>query len=1016
MGRGRVRRWAKAIPLAAAAIWVLLPVAVPSLVIRSEEYLAREARRLGQRIAEKDGVVFLVTFDEPAVRDWISGWSGLAPGTESVPARTGRGRLFDGRPRTYVETPARWGRVGDDYTVSLWVKLNRASRTQDIMFRSGDTRQTGFRLEDGVLKFDVPARDGLYPSLECPFANYDEFAHLAAVVSRSAGRAILYLNGERRAEGVVRDVAMPGVPIEFGTRQWWAVRHPLHGIIDEAVIWNRSLDPEEILHLYQGRRGILRHLSTRGDFYRWQTARLLAAAVRGSARISDAVFDLAGSLISRGRRKSLDRLVLYLSASDRRFFAAAHRESRRSGRRTDRAADVREIHFGWRGRVRKGRLQLHGSDTAYYDNPRPAYILETADGEPVLGSGRLLLCPPEDVSFLLPLMESELAAVLGTPGVANGLVNLAANNRSQGIYYYEDREKLGITPGDFAELFAGPRHRNDWAAIFRWMQPYLARRPPDYRQPDFADVPRRRTHRRLPLAESSLREIFELVSRRYRAVLINDPASSLTRPERVHRLGADRERLAEIWPTAPVEWTAARKAADFLSEYLVIGGNPSPDRITEDLDLSGLRLPGVSIRWTSSRAGIISDDGRVNRPPGSRPDAVRLTAEIDDGGEPIRKTLAFRVMPERVEIPSLIIYSREPVQKARRVDARIDYYPPGESSRPRTLWATRRERGGISHRGNTGYWRPKKLFSLRTDTPHRLLGDGETRHLQFVNPRTDPSFIRNRLSYDIFRAFGSDRGRRYAPRVAWAEVFLNGVYQGLHELSERIDERMLGWEDSPTAAGPPPVIYKQEIVPPRIPDMRQKRPSRRRGLFMQPYLELDDFLTRASTKEFAADFTRYFDLENAVDFHLLLNLTQNLNGYPFSYPTHDNLVRGGGPGARFFIVPWDFDNTFGHRWGWRWLNNGMQQRLQDEFPGYRDRLRERWAELRRDVLDEDRLVESINSHADRLRGYAQWDYNRWNYLRGYTYDDTVKHLISLLRKNLRQMDEFLKPGQSPEPD
>ncbi len=993
---GQILTAALAIGLAAG---LLLPVVFPSLPLLTLDYLEATTRQLGREIAERSGVVFLITFDEPGVREWISGARCLAPGTRVVAARYGRGRELNGRLQAFVETPIRWSRIKGDYTISLWVKPDGQSTTQDILFRSGNAQQTGFRIEEGILKFDVPAPDGNDQTLQCPYGGFGKFSHLAATVSRADGRAALYLNGELQDEIAVRAVAMPEELIEFGKRRWFAARHPIQGIIDETVIWNRALEPEEIGRIFRSRRGALSRLASPGAYLRWRSSSFLAALGRAAGRLGEGILDRTARLFSPSHSGDLPRLELILSGADRRHFASAHRCSLESGRRTDRAANSRDIHFRIGEKTRRGLLQLYGSDTSYPDNLRPAYILEARDGEIRPGISRLLLCPPENVSFLLPLVENELAAEMGIPGVAAGLLDLRLNNLPQGVYYYLDWDRLGVVPGDYPELFRGPKHPKDWKTPFRFSE-----------QPLFYG---RLAKWRLPLTGEEVEKVFDRVSRRYRPILLNDPASSLTREERARRLDRDRKRRAEIWPTARSETPAAQRWAGFLSEYLVLGGNPSPDRVTKDLDLAGLQTAGVGVEWSSSRPEIIDQSGRVIRPAGRLPVAVEMTATFSGGTEEAVRNLTFRVMPEQTEVAALMVYARQPVQKVRRVDARIDYYPPGGEREPITLWATQRKRGGISHRGNTSYWKVKKLLSLRTDTPHGIFGESRSRHLQCINSLEDETFIRNRLSYDLFRTFGFGRAEKhYAPRVTWAEIFCNGVYQGLHEVGARVDEVTLDFAEGEPGTGPLPVIYKHETVEPREPYMRQERPNRRRGLFLEPFCDLDKFLTAAPAGEFAESIGERFDLDNAVDFHLLLNLTQNINGYPFDFTCHDILARDGRAGARFFNVPWDFAVSFRSHWQWRWMANGLQKRLEEDLPGYRQRLRKRWSELRRDLLDEDNLVAAINHHAGRIHGYARWDYRRWNYPPEINHPDSVADLITVLKFNLEQVDGHLAGGEN----
>ncbi|GBL27859.1 hypothetical protein EMGBS8_18070 [Verrucomicrobiota bacterium] len=74
-------------------------------------------------------------------------------------------------------------------------------------------------------------------------------------------------------------------------------------------------------------------------------------------------------------------------------------------------------------------------------------------------------------------------------------------------------------------------------------------------------------------------------------------------------------------------------------------------------------------------------------------------------------------------------------------------------------------------------------------------------------------------------------------------------------------------------------------------------------------------------------------MDNAIDFHLLVLMTSNLDGITKNY----NLIRAGSttvtPNPKFSFVPWDYDGTFGRNWdsspvdAKTWLSNRLFDRL-----------------------------------------------------------------------------------------
>lgn len=93
---------------------------------------------------------------------------------------------------------------------------------------------------------------------------------------------------------------------------------------------------------------------------------------------------------------------------------------------------------------------------------------------------------------------------------------------------------------------------------------------------------------------------------------------------------------------------------------------------------------------------------------------------------------------------------------------------------------------GIEIRGQTSQGFPKKQYSLETRDAEgdnnnvSLLGMPEENDWILYAPYSDKSLMRNVLAYDLARVMG-----RYASRVEFAEVVLNGSYQGVYVLLEK---------------------------------------------------------------------------------------------------------------------------------------------------------------------------------------------------------------------------------------
>ena len=661
---------------------------------------------------------------------------------------------------------------------------------------------------------------------------------------------------------------------------------------------------------------------------------------------------------------------------------------------TQAGARPRQVHVAFRGEVHPALICLSGSDREYHAGKRPGYELHLLDGAQVLGARRLLLSPPENGPWLFPVFDVRLRQRLGLPAVSGGLCRLRINGLSRGVYVWSVHDRMGLLPGDLPDVCTGAvRHPSQW-----WLPFHEVLRPAWEASA---------SRIAWPLSAAEMKSLYDDVVADYGGCLRGDLQNPLSRKEISWHLEQGRKQLETVWKPAPEDLSPARKAAAFLDEFMLLGSNASPERIVAPLQLEvpAFRDAGVAIRWHSSNPEVLGHDGRVTRNFEGGPVRVVLTAAVEDGTESVDKALTFRVMPRRIALPAIFLHVRNELDKSRRADAAVEFCGASEDFPSKMRYATQGARGGLEHRGNSSYWNPKKLFSLKTDEPHGFLDETGNRVLLAVNSQQDPTFVRNGLAYDLFRSWAREDAPRFAPQVRHAEVFVNGRYQGLYELASRVDEMLLN-------GGPPPadahkwIIYRHETVHPRVPDMRARRPADHEGEFSGPYRSFIRFLEPPGGGHWESELSARMDVPNLADYQLLLNLFQNRNGYPFDFLLHEDLVC---ERARpfFFHVPWDFE--LGAAPGqWEWIASGLMQRLEGESPRYRNLLAARWKELREGGLTPEALDGRIDSVAGPLRDYADWDYRRWRYHAGRDYDLWIANLKAVLRESIGKMDRYLE--------
>lgn len=956
------RKRVRTILLVVLAILVVIAWQSDLLVLEGPELIERYyAARLGHRLRDKQKVAALLTFDAGEIREAI----GRAPcrnvGTRLVPGRIGSAREFDGTDSCFIQTSAVWHGLGKKYSITCWVRIERDPDRQAIVFADFGDLATGIMLENGQLFFRVPSSKTNQVAAYT-FENYGRFVHLAAVADVEQGKASFYEDGVLKATCELSDVRQPPYIIEFGKAKPWRISAPFHGALDETIVWNKALTPGEVAKLSRARTSALETLAPLG-YVEWRAAAGLRQSLLSAARSVDLFSPFHH--VSHAYRAGVPVINLAFSVKDSRHFNKAHNKCLANGYFIDSADERRHVEVVTDDGLQSAGLRLYGDESGSALGRRKAYVLEMDEGRSLLGSKRLLLVPPEDRGFVVPLFERALADELKLPGVGRRLCILAVNGAFQGVYLCEDYDQLGV------QAHAGGEGRGGLNLEFLPFTP-----------------------------EESLRR-FDAVWDAMRGVILNDPSLLLSRRQVAREVRKERDGLEHLWRTHK-QMSAAEKAGRFFDEYLLLGANPSPLYVVTNLSLAGTAaLEGVDTRWSSSQPELISSEGVVARPTGDIPEEVKLTAEFSSAGTTVTNQFRFRVMPERIKLPSLFVVAPGEINNFVRMSCLAELVE--DSGARRSGWRPAR----IKWRGNTVLLNDKKSFSVKFKEPHGFLDMCNSRYLYLMSACADRSFSKNQLSYGWFRSFGTEDSPRFAPRAHSAELFVNGDYRGIYDLGERVDRDMVGLEEYEAGEMAPAVMYKAvgaraNFRVPAVESMIQEQPDPAVvGPYWQPYIDLVRFVGEAPREDFVRDIDEWIDLPSFMDFHIILNLASNGDGADHNY----FLARHAGAGQKFFIVPWDYDKTYGKELD-RWLTNFLFNRLLAESPEYRKAFKARWAELRKGVLADDAVRDRLASQESMLDGYATWNYERWQ-----TDEQELKPLIEEIRSwllpRLKFMDGYI---------
>lgn len=270
------------------------------------------------------------------------------------------------------------------------------------------------------------------------------------------------------------------------------------------------------------------------------------------------------------------------------------------------------------------------------------------------------------------------------------------------------------------------------------------------------------------------------------------------------------------------------------------------------------------------------------------------------------------------------------------------------------------------------------------------------------------------LSYDLFRSLSSADGKRYAAASRFAEVKVNGRYQGAYLLMERVDRALLELRryegDAPSHA----CIYKAVDHPanfsqPGHEGFEQREPDAEAGAYWAPLDEFNQFVSRATDAQFRDPengIAARLDIDNAIDFQLLVLLTSNMDGITKNFLLARDAVLPDAPAPRFIFAPWDYDATFGRNWDASrvgpdaWLSNHLFDRLHGDA-GFREKFAARWTQLRERQFSVATIHRLIDDNARELGEAAPRNAARWRTLYG-PYPDRLS-----FEEDLAQMKEWV---------
>jgi spore coat protein H len=330
--------------------------------------------------------------------------------------------------------------------------------------------------------------------------------------------------------------------------------------------------------------------------------------------------------------------------------------------------------------------------------------------------------------------------------------------------------------------------------------------------------------------------------------------------------------------------------------------------------------------------------------------------------------------------------------------------------------------GEVKFHGATSQGYRKKSFRLSLEAPAELLGLPKRSQWVLNAAYVDRSLMRHKISYDLFRSLSTPGAKRFAAGSQFVELYLNGKYRGVYLLMERVDRRLLELRAYSSNENHHACIYKAvdhaaNFAQPGHGGYEQHEPDPPSGPYWRPLDEFNSFVSSSPDPKLfdpQTGIAARLDLGNAIDFHLLVLLTSNMDGITKNFILARDAPTKEVPQPRFFFAPWDYDATFGRNWEasrvepTAWLSNRLFDRLLGASD-YRGRFAERWKQLRASQFSVKSIHAMIDANVRTLGEAARRNAAKWPTTEGYpdklTFDQDITEMKAWVIARTQWLDQ-----------
>ena len=324
----------------------------------------------------------------------------------------------------------------------------------------------------------------------------------------------------------------------------------------------------------------------------------------------------------------------------------------------------------------------------------------------------------------------------------------------------------------------------------------------------------------------------------------------------------------------------------------------------------------------------------------------------------------------------------------------------------------------VRMRGKTALFLPKKSFAVKLVDEYgekldaNLLGLREENSWILDAMGIDRLRMRNRVCFDIWEEYShtmwdTSFGNRNGTVGTMVEVFVNGDYNGIYHLSDKINRQLLNLRkakvNSDSTVTIKGVLYKGKngLITNTLMEYEQASVDTTMWNSFelqypedypcqdawQPLMDIIDFNGTTTDQYFAEHYNEWYYTSNLVDYWCLL-VAFNIMDMPYKntfLSTPDINF-----GHQYMLSPWDLDASLGRDYNGKVANYTAEfgrlnfyapfnRLIAGNIDNFKGKIATRWAELTQTALSQANLESHINAIAQRFVESGAWqrEYERW---------------------------------------